>query len=189
MEEQTILDEFNDADPTKKHILIMAHFGRAVYYAQLLEQQCVNMLAIQELCDKVSFTEEDVDECFSKYDFSKKTLGAFSNIIAESYNMNQVDIVELKEVIQMRNHYTHSYFRFNDVLFHSESGKLRMVKDFFRFTIKAKSIDVKLESYAAQYNTMNHVTEEKILSMMQSVKDEWSDKVIDESYDSTKKNN
>lgn len=189
MDEQTITNEFNNADSTQKHILIMAHFGRAIYYAQLLEQQCVNMLVIYELASKDEFTTKEVNEIFDKYDFSKQTLGKFSKSIAEIYNMNKDDVRELSEVIQMRNHYTHNYFRFNDVLFHSESGKLRMVKDFFQFTLRAKNIDNRLEAYVSHYNIRHNITEQQLISLMRKVKEKWSDKLIDESYDSTKKNN
>jgi hypothetical protein len=189
MDEQTIIDEFNEADSTQKHILIMAHFGRAIYYAQILEQQCVNMLAVHDLVGKEGFTQKDVDEIFDKYDFSKQTLGKVSKMIGEIYNINVEEISELNEVIQLRNHYTHNYFRFNDVLFHSPSGRLRMVKDFFQFTVKAKSIDLRLEAHVSQYNIRHNVTEQKLMSLMQIVKEKWKDQLIDESYDSTKKNN
>lgn len=140
------------------------------------------MIAIQELCNKVSFTENDVDEIFDKYNFSRHTLGQFSKIIAKSYHMSKEDETELGEVIQIRNHYAHSCFRFNDVLFYSESGRLRMVKDFFRFTTRAREIDTRLEIYMSQYIFRNSITEDKLMSMMQTVKEERSCKTIDESY-------
>lgn len=189
MKEQNIVEEFNNADSTQQQILIMAHFGRAIFYAQILEQQCVNMLAIHELSDKAIFSKNDVEEVFNKYDFSKQTLGSFSKLIAKIYDISLQDIDELNEVIRMRNHYTHNYFRFNDILFCSPSGQLRIIKDCFRFTEKVKNIDFKLDSYTSKYNVAHGITEEKLLSLVQRVKEKWGNEEIDESYDSKNKNN
>ncbi|UKT65098.1 hypothetical protein [Pedobacter mucosus] len=189
MNEQSILEEFEEADPEQQFKLLMAHFGRTIYYSQLLEQQSINMLAVKELSGISDFTSAKVDEIFDKYDFSKQTLGTFSKTIAKSFNLSTEDVMELEAVIKLRNHFTHSYFRFNDVLMHSDSGKIKMIKDFNAFTIRVKSIDAKLVVYSDRYDQMYGLTAEVYQAQMDQVRDNWKDKEIGDDYDSIKKNN
>lgn len=58
--------EFLEADTTNRQILLMANFGRAIFYSQLLEQQCVNMLAIKEYSSSQSVTDEECEMIWVK---------------------------------------------------------------------------------------------------------------------------
>lgn len=181
--------EFLDADATQQQILIMAHFGRAIFYSQFLEQQCVNMLAINEYSNSESVSHEEYEVIWNKYDFSKKTLGAMIIEMQKAFSISEYLIGELKEVVQYRNFLTHNYFRFNDVLFSSEDGNLRMIKDFYDFTVRVKKLDVLLNTYLSDYEKNHGVTEDKLSNLIKQRIDEWKDKDIDDNFDTFRKNN
>lgn len=189
MEGHNIEQEFLEADETQRYILLMAHFGRAIYYAQLIEQQCVNMLAIHELDSSDIKNDEQYQALWDKYDFSKKTLGIKAIEIQKAFSLTDEIISEIKEVVDYRNFLTHNYFRFNDVLMFSESGKIRMIQDFYNFTIRAKKLDVCLESYLESHNQKFGFSQEKLKTMLEKVKKQWQEKTIDNSFDTFKKNN
>lgn len=189
MEEYNLEQEFLQADDTQRFILLMAHFGRAIYYAQLIEQQCVNMLAINELANSEINSDEQYQALWDKYDLSKKTLGGMSLEIQKAFSVTDEIKTEIKEVVDYRNFLTHNYFRFNDVLMFSESGKIKMIKDFYNFTIKAKKLDKVLESYLEDHNKNFGFSQEKLQTMMERVKEQWQEKTIDDSFNTFKKNN
>jgi len=183
------LNEYEVADNDKRAILLYANYGLAMYNAQLLEQQAINMLAIHKIFKTRATTQEDKDTIWESYDFSTKTLGVMANDLKQAYNISDEDMMEFNTVLYWRNTLTHKYFRFNDVLFLSESGRKRMVSDFAKFTFSAKAVDEKLERYLEKYHKRAGITQESIKAMYDEVKEHWKDAEIDDSYDSTNKNN
>jgi hypothetical protein len=189
MADYNVEEEFLEADSTQRYILLMAHFGRAIYYSQLIEQQCVNMLAINEYATSEIENEREYQALWDKHDFSKKTLGVMAMEIQKAFAVTDDVIGEIKEVVNYRNFLTHNYFRFNDVLMHSDSGKSRMIKDFYNFTLRAKKLDRKLETYLAGHNKKLGFSKEKLHTMLDQVKRQWTDKTIDDSFNTFQKNN
>lgn len=109
--------------------------------------------------------------------------------LRKTFSISEDLIDELKEVIRYRNFLTHNYFRFNDILMSSEDGKLRMIKDFYDFTVRIKKLDVVLNAYLNDYEKKYGVTEVRLSNLIKQRKEEWKGKKIDENFDTFRKNN
>lgn len=183
------IEEFDSKNDRDRSVLIFALFGRAMFRAQVIEQQAVNMLAIHKIFKDRPVTDEEYNAIWDSFDFSKNTLGKKAEDIKYVYSLKEVDFVDFKEVVSLRNHLTHNYFRFNDNLFFSEVGQKRMIKDFIDFIEKSLAVDKMLVRYTHKYNQMAGLTEERINELILAAKSKWSNKDIDETYDSGARNN
>lgn len=178
-----------DFKETEQGVNLFAQYGKAIYMAQVLEQQAINMLAIDDIIKSKPESAEQYEAIWAKYDHSKKMVGVMATLLQEAYHLNEDDIFELKEVLGWRNNLANRYFRFNDVLFASLSGGNRMLKDFVDFANSVKVIEEKLNTYAAIYYVANGVTKDSIDTLINARKEGWKDAVIDDNYDSSIRSN
>jgi hypothetical protein len=186
---QQAVEDYNSRSSEDRVILLFALYGRAMFRAQVVEQQVVNMLAVHQLFTNPVNTHEKYLEVWDRYDFSKDTLGVKAQLINSIYCLSDQDLLAFQRLIALRNNLTHNYFRYNDNLFHSDSGQKQMIKDFISFIDLSEIVDENLMSYMDKYNKMAGVTDEKIKELFLAVKQEWSEREIIDNYDSTIKNN
>lgn len=169
---------YNDLDDDDKDKEIFAHFGLAVFAAQTLEQQAIIMIAICKQAKGRIATPEDVRKLWKDYDLGSRSLGTLIKEVKEHYNLSDEDLIEVKDVLRLRNYIAHDYFRFNTELFYSESGQKRMIKDFIEFRERVNSLDTKLVQYQKKYVDEIGLTAELITIIMQQTKVEWEKMVI-----------
>ena len=112
-----------------------------------------------------------------------------TTLVQEAYHISDIDMEGFINVLVMSNNLAHTYFRFNDILFKSHSGRKRMIKDFIDFTNSIKAVEEKLSVYIAAYNRTNELSTESIAKLLAERKEEWKHKVIDDTYDSSVKYN
>ncbi|KIO77887.1 hypothetical protein TH53_07115 [Pedobacter lusitanus] len=191
MEHQTYQDAIAEYElkESEQSLLLYAHYGRAIYMGQALEQQTINMLAIDDIVKNKPESQDTYEAIWAKYDHSKKMVGIMTALLQEAYHISDVDMEELREVLAWRNNLAHRYFRFNDVLFASHGGRKRMIKDFVDFANSIRAVEEKLSVYIAAYNRGAGLSTESIAKLLAERKEEWKDKVIDDTYDSTVKYN
>lgn len=183
MDYNTAIESFNDLSHADKAKEQFAHFGRAVFYAQVLEQQIINMIVVHKQVIGELTNQNDIIELWDKYDLGTKPLGILVNELSHVYSVENEDLIELRAVTKLRNYVVHDYFRFNDNLMLSDSGKRRTIKDFIEFCHRVKSIDKKLMEYAKTYNEKNGLSEQKIDLLVEEVKKEWEKKIIPEDHE------
>jgi hypothetical protein len=174
---------------SEQALLLYAHYGRAIYMGQTLEQQTINMLAIDDIVKNKPESQDAYEAIWAKYDHSKMMVGIMTTLLQEAYHVSDIDMEEFREVLVWRNNLAHRYFRFNDILFKSHNGRKRMIKDFVDFTNSIRSVEEKLSVYIAAYNRTAGLSAESIARLLAERKEEWKDKVIDDTYDSTVKYN
>ncbi len=182
MDYKTAIDLFNTLDDNEKAREIYAHFGLAVFFAQVLEQQAINMIAICKQTKARMTTQEQVDSLWNDYDLGSRTFGVLINEIKQLYNLSEEDYKELKDVLKLRNYISHDYFRINTELFYSDSGQKRMIKDFVEFRDRAKSVDKILQKYIKIYSVKIGLTDDRINDFIEQTKKEWEKKIIMEDY-------
>jgi len=187
MDYKTAIEIFNTLDDDDKAKEIYAHFGLAVFYAQVLEQQAIIMIAICQQTNNKLTTQEQLDSLWNDYDLGSRTFGILINEVKQLYNLSDEDYKDLKNVLKLRNYITHNYSRFNTELFYSVSGQKRIIKDFVDFQDRAKSLDKKLKQYAMVYNDKIGLTNELIDAIVEKTKKEWENKIITEDYKTIKK--
>lgn len=185
---QEAIEEY-ELKENEQALLLYAHYGRAIYMGQVLEQQTINMLAIDDIVKTKPDSQDAYEAIWAKYDHSKMMVGVMTTLLQEAYQISDIDMEEFREVLLLRNNLAHRYFRFNDVLFSSHGGRKRMIKDFVDFTNSIKAIEEKLSVYIANYNSAAGLSAERIAELLAERKEEWKDKVIDDTYDSSLKYN
>src|ERR1700758_5475198 len=119
MDYKTAIEEFdkltNDDDRVKE---VYAHFGLAIFNAQLLEQQVINLIVFAKHSKNKTMTNEESNSLWNSYDFGNKTLGKLLNEVKQIFNLNDEDFSELKEILRLRNYITHDYFRHNSFIWY-----------------------------------------------------------------------
>ena len=182
MDYKATIEFFNTLDDDAKAKEIYAHFGLAVYYAQVLEEQAIVMIAICRQVKNKLTTQGQVDNLWDDYHLGVRTLGMLINEIKQLYNISDNDFKELKNVLRFRNYITHDYFRLNIELFYSDLGQKRMIKDFIEFRDRAKSLDDKLLQYLKIYSDKIGMSPERIDEIMKQTIKEWKKKNISDDY-------
>lgn len=175
------LDGFESLDNDEQAKTVYAHFGLSIYFAQILEQQAINMIVVQKQTSQ-TLTKIDVESLWDNYDKGTRTFGILLNEIKHCYNLSEDDYNELKRILKLRNYMTHDYFRFNIELFYSISGMKRVIQDFIDFKRSVQAIDSKLNAYLEVYYKKIGLTQEIIREIIDKSKSEWEKKVIDENH-------
>jgi hypothetical protein len=150
---------------TKKNdqlTLLFAHYGRAIYVAQVLEQETINMVAIDEIVTTNPESEAEYDMIWAKYDISKKMLGIMTSLLQQAYQIDETDMEELKHLLAMKNDLANSYFRFHSLTGASEQDADRMISDFEGFNQRVQVINEKLAGYREVHHLQNGVTAESL---------------------------
>lgn len=182
MDYDTAIEIFDTLDEDYKVKEIYAHFGLAVSIAQNLEQQMINMIAIYKQATHKIKNQEQIDSLWDNYHLGSRTFGVLINEVKQLYNLTEQDILELREVLRLRNYITHDYFRLNSGLSFSESGQKRMIKDFIEFQNRARLLDDKLINYTKVYTDKIGLKEEKIQEIFEKMKIEWQQKLITDEH-------
>jgi hypothetical protein len=150
---------------TKKNeqlTLLFAHYGRAIYVAQVLEQETINMVAIDEIVSTNPESEAEYDMIWAKYDISKKMMGIMTSLLQQAYQMDENDMEELKHLLALKNDLANVYFRFNSLVAASGEDADHMIADFEGFNHRVQVINEKLRLYREAYNTEKGIAAERI---------------------------
>lgn len=144
--------------------LLFAHYGRAIYIAQVLEQETINMVAIDEIVSTKPESETEYDTIWAKYDISKKMMGIMTSLLQQAYQIDEMDMEELKHLLSLKNDLANIYFRFNDLTGASEEDADRMIAYFVGFSGRVQVMNEKLHLYREAYTTENGISKERILA-------------------------
>lgn len=172
--------EYLDSDEQAKEVY--AHFGLAIYFAQILEQLAINMIAIQKQTTKGLEKTEDIESLWDDYDKGKRTFGVLVNEIKQCYSLSDDDYDELKRILKLRNYIAHDYFRFNIELFYSVSGQKRVIRDFIDFKNSVRKLDANLTVYLETYTQKIGLTKDALEEIIEKTKSVWEKKNIDENH-------
>lgn len=106
---------------------VYAHYGLAMYLAQIFEHGIVNALVILRLPEKEKYTRQDIDE-FMEGRF-QKTLGALlKHLKSEIVLPPDLESV-LTEALNRRNYLAHHYFRERAEKFVTRNGRAEMLQE------------------------------------------------------------
>jgi hypothetical protein len=182
MNYKTAIEIFDKLDSDDKAKEIYAHFGLAVYFAQVLEQKAINMITFCRKTKSNMTNQEQIDALWNDYDLGSRTFGVLINEIKQLYSLSDKDGKELTDVLKLRNYIAHDYFRFNTELFYSDSGQKRMIKDFIEFQERANSLDNILQQYLKVFCIELGLTDERIDTILEQTKKEWEKKIITDEH-------
>jgi putative protein kinase ArgK-like GTPase of G3E family len=164
------LEEFENGNDDEKHKLVYAHFGLAVYQAQVLEEAFSIMLWTNRIFKKQAESKEEINEIIDAIENSKKTMGNFLNEVKQNYGLTVEHLAILEDVLNRRNFIVHKFFKIEINKFYSNTGKKEMIKYLCDFIDDAVAIDSELDQYYAAFKLKLGFTDERIEDMLNEVK-------------------
>ncbi|MFC3034375.1 hypothetical protein ACFOEE_17855 [Pseudoalteromonas fenneropenaei] len=149
---------------------VYAFFGLASYTAQCLEKALVNLAFTYSLTDKNIVTQEDWDALFE--DVNKKTFGRLLGMVKKDLSTSDEVLEELKQALDKRNWLAHDYFFDSIGQFHTESGRMTMIKELTEMIKLFNKWDQFIEGVYLQIWQQHGLTEEVILREIEKLKAE-----------------
>jgi hypothetical protein len=104
-----------------------AHYGLAMYQAQVLEHGVVNAMVYARLAERHRVTRDEID-AFMGLEF-EKTLGALLRNLKTYVTVPDSLATSLPEALRLRNFLAHDYFRERAAAFMTEAGCLAMIEE------------------------------------------------------------
>jgi hypothetical protein len=99
-----------------------AHFGLALYQAQVLEHGIVNAMVYARLPDRHRIRRSEIDAFMGRQ--FEKTLGALLRELEKYVIVRPELAADLAKALRMRNHLAHEYFRERAATFMTNEGCL-----------------------------------------------------------------
>jgi hypothetical protein len=106
---------------------VYAHFGLAVYMAQVLEHALVNAMVVGRLAQRARVTASEIDDFMSEQ--FDATLGRLIQELGHYVVVPEALSGALKRALRTRNWLAHRYFRERAVEFMSEAGRSAMITE------------------------------------------------------------
>lgn len=133
---------FENEDEDEQHKQVYAYFGKAVYFAQVLEYQLINMLLIYSKRKNIKMRHEIFDSLFIEY--KKKTFGGLLQKVKKVFSIEDALLNELTTLLKKRNYLVHDYFKDKIHMFYNQLGRETMISEFNELTDAFKEMDAGL---------------------------------------------
>jgi hypothetical protein len=127
---------------------VYAHFGVAVYQAQVLEHGVVNLLSQTEIM-KEATSQAEYDKLVAVS--LTRTLGFLAKRLGSVLATDETLLGDLREAIERRNYLVHRYWRERVQLTHTARGRNRIIEELDSISDHFASIDQRLEAMTFQY--------------------------------------
>ena len=127
---------------------VYAYFGLAMYAAQVLEHEMVNLIAWTDVSSKGYAEPGEIDAIYEK--LFRETFGSLRNRLAG--RRQDIDYLEdkLKRALALRNFLAHHYFRERASAAMYEGGKRRMIAELEKARDLFGELDAELETFTHQ---------------------------------------
>jgi len=109
-----------------------AFFGRAAYYAQVLEQELLIFAVMLHLSGRSRFTRNQVENLFST--FEKRTFGQLFREAARLASIPASLDQKLSIALEKRNYLAHHFFAIHSEDFLSDRGRAKMIEELRHLT-------------------------------------------------------
>lgn len=143
---------------------VYAKYGLAMYFAQCLETELVNLLVALKLKDRDKITRSDIDS-FMEENY-KKTLGRLIQSLKKAMKIPENLEIELAELLNIRNYLAHHYFRDKATDFVNKDGRQNMLSELELIISKLVNGDKKISSIVSVIREQYGITEEMISKMV-----------------------
>ena len=141
-------DEALDDEEDEQTKDVYAHFGLAMYFAQVLEHGVVNAMVIARTPDRHRITRAEID-AFRAGQF-ERTLGQMLRELGRYLVVTNAVESTLREALERRNWLAHDYFRDRAVAFMSPDGRASMLKELQESTALFREADEALHILTAE---------------------------------------
>jgi hypothetical protein len=162
-------------DESEHYRLMYATYGSAVFFAQVLELQVVNMVAVREAYDDKTLYESALDTKFDKY--SKQTLGRLKSALFEKYDLP--DEVEdlFEDTKNKRNIITHEYFQNKIHKTHTFEGREKIIEELQGIRDQIREAENTLEEIFFDFIDGNIKDESEFREIVEQIieKEKWNE--------------
>lgn len=128
---------------------VYAHFGVAVYMAQVLEHGVINLLAVTRVMSLAS-SQEEYDKLVGKK--FKDTLGNLAKELKSVALNDEKFIDDLARLVQVRNHLVHNYWREKIQLTMTPQGRNRLIEELSEIHASFSAFDKRLDDLTFRYS-------------------------------------
>jgi hypothetical protein len=147
-----------------------AHFGLAVYMAQVLEHGLVNAMLVASLAGGKRLSHADIDAFMDKK--FELTLGRLIRDLRAHITVEDSLAQLLGAALEKRNWLAHGYFRERAEVFMSEAGRASMIAELQATRVCFKAADERLDQVVRPLSDRIGLTQEKIEAEMRRVLDQ-----------------
>ena len=139
---------------------VYAHFGLAVYLAQVLEHGIVNAMVAGRLPYRDGVTRSDIDAFMG--DQFEKPLGRLIAALGGNTAVPDALSSKLREALKKRNWLAHHYFRERAVEFMNESGRSTMIDELKLAQALFQEVDATLSAVVRPIEERYGITKDKL---------------------------
>ncbi|MGK2849104.1 MAG: hypothetical protein ACSLEX_03500 [Minisyncoccota bacterium] len=147
---------------------VYARFGLAVYSAQVLELQMINMIVALTLPERFQIKRDTIDNLFDK--LFEKTMGGLMQDFKKRFELTEKENLLLDKSLEQRNRLAHRYFREKAVDFMSFEGRLKMIDELIIINAHFEELDKILtyrhREYTKKFGVTEDVIEEEIKKLL-----------------------
>lgn len=153
---------------------VYAHFGLAMYWAQVVEHEIINSIMLLKIFPNsksvktLAEWQNIVDDFYAgKFE---KTMG---KIVAD-FKLSGIDtsaefMQTLESSLKARNFLAHKFFRINSIDFVTNQGRTRMIEELSSYTELFKTANESLYANASQIRLKLGMSDEMIANMMKEM--------------------
>lgn len=154
-------------DESKQIKEVFARFGLAIYWAQVLEHQIVNMFIAAKLHEKQRITRGDIDIIFDER--FNQTMGKLIKELKDTYKVSPQMVRQLEDSLKTRNMLAHRYFRERVTVFATIEGRSEMIRELDKAIKDFESVDKILTDISMKIAEKYGVTQEMIDKLTEEI--------------------
>jgi hypothetical protein len=147
---------------------LFAHYGLAMYYAQVLEHEIVNLLVLARIVEAQENAERILSDPWE--DRFRDTFGRLFRKLEPFLAGDKKLVDDLGEAVRVRNRLAHSYWRDHVEECASLYGRDEMIRGLIETREMFVGLDGRLEPVHAQLYDSLGITDEKIKDMYNEMK-------------------
>ncbi|MGH1349143.1 MAG: hypothetical protein ACRBN8_46865 [Nannocystales bacterium] len=139
---------------------VYAHFGLALYMAQVLEHGLVNTMLFLRARGASRMEEAEIDAFYNRH--FRRTLGQLVRGLSEYAEVPEGLVGVLRDALQKRNWLAHSYFRERSKDFMTGDGRTSMIQELQSARDQIHDADQRLESFLGPIRRRLGLTDEML---------------------------
>ena len=142
---------------------VYAHFGVAVYLAQVIEHGVVNLLSVTQIQQEAT-SQIDYDERVSAV--FRKTFGALVKKLGTQLDEDPGLVEDMGAALEKRNYVVHRFWRERVQLTRTAQGRNRLIAELQELQELFSSVDQRVDRVTFKYSEANGVTRQKVQELI-----------------------
>ncbi|WP_432522802.1 hypothetical protein [Kineococcus sp. SYSU DK006] len=146
---------------------MFAFYGLAMYQAQVLEHEIVNLLTVVRMSRRDITSADDFDAAMNSR--FKDRLSELVRRVKQHVNDDGVS-AELSRAVEVRNDLAHNFWRRNADNFMTRRGQLDMIQDLQERTSTFIDLDAELTKVTMRFGADMNITPERVQQQLETLR-------------------